>query len=147
MILSHFTYYPFIFDPNRTYKDPTVFKPNGLWLSDESDYGWKKWCMSNDWNLPGLKFETRFELVHPKDVLIIQGNKDIQEFQAKYKLGPGSKAYLDDWIRWSEVKKDFAGIIITPYLWEYRLSYGYGWYYTWDCASGCIWDLSVVRAL
>ena len=37
------------------------------------------------------------------------------------------------------------GIIISPYQWDCRLALESGWYYGWDCSSGCIWDISCIQ--
>lgn len=35
----------------------------------------------------------------------------------------------------------------APYQWECRLDRDTFWYYSWDCASACIWNLQAVRPL
>ena len=37
------------------------------------------------------------------------------------------------------------GIIIAPYQWYCRMTVD--WYYTWDCASGCIWNLDAIESV
>lgn len=53
-------------------------------------------------------------------------------------------------IDWFQVVRNFPGIIIAPYLWERRNSnrsnWDSCWYYGWDCASGCIWDLRCIES-
>jgi hypothetical protein len=36
-------------------------------------------------------------------------------------------------------------LLITPYIWSCRLDFN--WYYTWDCASGCFWDVSCLHRI
>ena len=49
-------------------------------------------------------------------------------------------------INWQPLTEQYAGIIISPYQWKRRLDgRASDWYYGWDCASACIWDLSAVR--
>jgi hypothetical protein len=43
-------------------------------------------------------------------------------------------------IDWYRVAEQYDGIIITPYIYERRLTEYTTWYYSWDCASGCIWN-------
>ena len=50
-------------------------------------------------------------------------------------------------IRWQDVALDYQGILIAPYQWSLRLDKDFRWYYMWDCASGCIWDLSAIASL
>ena len=54
-----------------------------------------------------------------------------------------SRYFAPDWARVGEA---YPGIIIAPYIWSRRLD-GPMWYYGWDCASGCVWDPSVVRSI
>ncbi len=48
-------------------------------------------------------------------------------------------------LEWDKVKDKYQGIIIAPYQWECRLALETCWYYGWDCASGCIWDLDCIK--
>ncbi|QBI98814.1 hypothetical protein SEA_BOBBY_184 [Mycobacterium phage Bobby] len=52
---------------------------------------------------------------------------------------------IPDWIDWGKVAADYGGIIIAPYQWSRRMDPH--WYYTWDCASGCIWNLEAIESL
>lgn len=45
---------------------------------------------------------------------------------------------------WLKVKQKYQGIIIAPYQWKCRMAQETKWYYGWDCASGCIWDLDCI---
>ena len=46
-------------------------------------------------------------------------------------------------IDWKKVASKYDGIEINPYQFEAR--YQYLWYYGWDVASGCIWNLKSVK--
>lgn len=46
---------------------------------------------------------------------------------------------------WIDVASRYSGIEIAPYQWKRRIHPSTFWYYTWDCASGCIWDLSAIK--
>jgi len=50
-------------------------------------------------------------------------------------------------VNWTAVMERYGGIEIAPYNWELRLDQRTWWYYTWDVASGCIWDRSALREL
>ena len=50
-------------------------------------------------------------------------------------------------IDWNRVAKKYQGIIITPYIWERRLTTTCTWYYGWDVASGCIWDNKAIKEI
>jgi hypothetical protein len=45
-----------------------------------------------------------------------------------------------DWVR---VAAEYAGILIAPY--QRPVRHEIMWYYTWDCASACIWDTSIIE--
>jgi hypothetical protein len=51
------------------------------------------------------------------------------------------------YIDWSKVAAKHQGIIIAPYCYARRLTYHTAWYYGWDCASGCIWDLKAIQSV
>ncbi len=74
--------------------------------------------------------------------------EQLLEFNERYAkrviLGGEDFAGYIDWIK---VAKQYAGLIIAPYQWGYRLEPGTHWYYGWDCASGCIWDASVIERI
>ena len=44
---------------------------------------------------------------------------------------------------WDTLIGQYDGIEICPYLQQFRMSNSM-WYYTWDVASGCIWDPQVL---
>ena len=50
--------------------------------------------------------------------------------------------FIEDGIWYCHGDK-YDGIEINPYQFEAR--YQYTWYYGWDIASGCIWNLSGVK--
>ncbi len=47
---------------------------------------------------------------------------------------------------WAKVAEHYDGLIIAPYQWSRRYD-GPSWYYGWDCASGCIWNLDAIAAV
>jgi hypothetical protein len=55
------------------------------------------------------------------------------------------RQHIDRSINWAGVAKDYQGVIIAPFVWDRRLHDAYSWYYTWDCASGCIWDAAAIE--
>jgi hypothetical protein len=138
VILSHFSSDPFELDRTRTYTQMPHFKPIGLWLSDESGFGWKQWLTEQDWLLANLAYETQFE-VDTTNVLMITTDQALDDFTNKYTKQVG----LCEDIDWEQVASEYDGIIISPYSWACRLKHR--WYYTWDCASGCIWNLQIIE--
>lgn len=144
MTLSHYSATSFIFDPTRTYvQEKEHFKPLGLWLSVDGDRDWPEWCKAEDFNEPGLRHRTEMVLAPDANILHLKSADNIRYFTQQY---AGLK-WGSDRVNWAQVAKDYQGIIIAPYQWECRLDHYTFWYYTWDCASGCVWDLSVIRVL
>lgn len=68
----------------------------------------------------------------------------IRAFTAKYRddtnTYPGTMR-----IDWRKVERDFAGIEIAPYQYRLRFDRNVSWYYPWDVASGCLWDVDVIK--
>ena len=48
---------------------------------------------------------------------------------------------------WQAVAQNWQGILIPQYLWSMRLNSRHAWYYSWDCASGCIWNPEAIAAV
>lgn len=127
----------FVFDPSRAYtqKERNSFKPHGFWVSVDDD--WRRWCESDgmeEWiEHPEIHFSLETE-----PCLWLKTVEDLDRFTEEYAEPDGY--YVD----WRTVSMRYAGIIIAPYQWQRRLSLTVNWYYPWDCASACVWDLSVI---
>lgn len=117
-------------------------KPVGLWLSDETtDWGWRAWCEAESFGADRLIFRSDFS-VDLSDVAVIRSNAELYAFSDKYL----ARAVCGrDGIDWCRVGADFKGLLITPYLHECR--FDVDWYYGWDCASGCFWDVSCLSRI
>lgn len=143
MRLRHFSKTKLAFDPYFEYPqspDQMLYKPTGLWLSDENrDDGWQSWCQVNEFGIYRLKHWSDFELDLDK-ILHLKNSNEIINFSDKYSHTKYSMIAVD----WEIVKKDYSGILITPYNYACRLHHRCLWYYGWDCASACIWDLSSI---
>ncbi len=113
-------------------------KPNGLW------YGFgKEWIDWIETGMPHWKGVYIYEVYMDKsNILKIKGYSQIEDFTKEYILKDGqySETYFIDWKR---VSLKYDGIEINPYMWKYRLELG--WYYGWDVASGCVWNLDKVK--
>ncbi len=153
-ILSHFTEEWFRFDPGLGYlkmsalTDPHVMKPAGLWLSDESDYGWESWCEEQEFRIESLQHRTDFK-INLNTVLVLSTDREVRNFDQKYKKvipAPIEGGYIPSFsiIDWDRVRDEYSGILITPYSYS-DLRYDLLWYNGWDCSSACIWDLSVLE--
>lgn len=127
-------------------------KPNGLWLSVEGKDDWKEWCKAEDFRLDCLRFSYEVILKENANILHLKTKEEIFDFSKQFPYRSKIRAvgeFLDTKdtheLNWFEIKKKYQGIIISPYQWGCRLELGSSWYYPWDCASGCIWDLTCVQ--
>ena len=145
MILSHFSASPFKLDPSRKYSLKVDMKPRGLWLSDESqDESWSAWCRAENFYLGNLAHRQDFDLDTTR-VKLLQSPQDILDFSREFNVrapweDESGCPRLFHFLDWPEIASRWAGLVITPYIWECRLRVM--WYYGFDCASACIWDLS-----
>lgn len=131
---------------DRVWGNDHYFKPRGLWFSvddDEPDaHGWKQWCESEDFRIESLRHRTEIELASDSNVLHLDSIAALDQFTHKY---IHDTRYRLESIDWPRVQREYQAIIIAPYQWQRRLDLM--WYYSWDCASGCVWDLSIVKIL
>lgn len=145
---------PFVFDRERVYdqRDGSfIFKPRGLWVSvPGQDPDWPNWCHNEEYGDPFTWDAHRIVLAEDANLLHLAGAKALDEFTEQFsdeRLNrdlPGHP-YHHGGINWGLVARAFQGIVITPYCWSRR--HQLSWYYGWDCASGCIWDLSAIAAV
>lgn len=118
-----------------------LYKPLGLWLSDDDDYGWKEWCEAEGYRLDKLKFAYLVEL-NFKNILHIKSATELRNFHKKYL----ESNFAYDFLGWQKVAQDYKGIIISPYQWDMRLDNEVEWYYGWDVACACIWDMGALKS-
>ena len=115
-------------------------KPIGFWYSVNGD--WERWCRSDE---PGwLKGYEHAVTLGDEKLLVIRTQKKLDQFHDEYCAslpGLNKKFYID----WSRVAQAYDGIEIPKYFWDRRHDVNMLWYYTWDCASGCIWRPKGVR--
>lgn len=118
-----------------------TYKPHGFWLSDEdAEQSWSKWCTDDDYGLGAVT--TTFDLVAGHNVLILSTASDLRDFTADFSRG--TERYHAD-VDWQGVADKYQGMLITPYQWTLRLDSTVNWYYPWDCASACVWDVAALR--
>lgn len=147
MILSHWSASPLgaLYPVEQKGSD---LKPRGLWLSVDGEYDWPTWCRENDFE---RSFEHRAVITLKRDaeVLFLQSGGEVLEFTERYEYNPlpGREHLLDmgmfiDWVR---VAEEWQGLMIPTYLWSMRMHHRASWYYSWDCASGCIWNPEAIE--
>ena len=117
------------------------FKPRGLWLSVDGEDDWAAWCRGEGYGLDRLALRYSIVLKAPERVLWLNTAPAVLEFQERYGVSDGVTRYPA--IDWERGGAEHAGLVIAPYQWSLRM--GLMWYYGWDCASGCIWDTSVIE--
>lgn len=142
---AHLTH---VYDTTYTFERDD--KPDGLWVSVEGKDDWPSWCRSEDFRLRRLTHPTEIILAADANILRISGASALRKFHAAYKKrsAVGEPEYCRDRaIDWGVVADQYDGIIIAPYVWSLRLDGNVRWYYSWDCASGCIWRSRAVKAL
>lgn len=148
--LTHYSRQPFVLSRSRTYSQEEFGngKPRGLWLSDDSSFGWAEWCRGEEWNTASLAHAADYTLAPGANVLVLSGLDDILAFTAEYQGHPSftgrAEALASHWIDWERVASVHDGILITPYSWNARSHLDTMWYYGWDCASACVWNLEVL---
>jgi hypothetical protein len=111
-------------------------KPMGFWWGVDGD--WERWCRAEEWGLHGEMFEHELILGDEK-LLLLKTVADIDCFHVNYgaRILPGLHL---GYINWAKVAQNFDGIEIAPYQWDRRSTgIAHSWYYSWDCACGCLW--------
>jgi hypothetical protein len=132
---------------SRTQQIDDYFKPIGFWVSDDIDgEGWANWCRGEDFNLGSLAFRRLVRIAPDANLLWLKSIECIDEFTERFERSE-ARPFSYNHIDWPAVAREYQGILITPYQWERRLSDHSRWYYSWDCASGCIWDAEAVASI
>lgn len=128
------------------------FKPRGLWFSVEgNDDGWKSWCEGEMFRTAHLAIQTEIIFKETARIFRISSPEEIDTFTEKYVLHAGVFAQLGlrpgFVIDWAKLATEFDAIVIAPYQWQRRLSEHTMWYYSWDCASGCVWNADAISEI
>lgn len=142
--LVHFSAEP-ITALHTNFREPGWAKPRGFWVSVEGiGDGWSDWCGGEGFAPDSFIYEYDVTLSPDAQILWIRSAEELDAFTARWRR-PNPDGYRGmDTIHWAGVAETHQGIIIAPYLWSRRLDFDSFWYYGWDCASGCIWDVSVI---
>lgn len=146
LILKHYGHSPDIqFDPSRVYGESHRFdKPNGFWVSVQGPDDWKEWCEAEEFALGTLANEHDVLLSESANILHLDSLEALHRFADEWAL-EGSTGRWG--IHWDLLTDHYDGIIIAPYQWQARLSDRTPWYYSWDVASGCIWNLNAIESV
>lgn len=117
-------------------------KPAGLWVSAEGEDDWAAWCESEDFRDTSKQVATEIILKPDHRVLYLRTDTDMMSFNCEYGVQINRYgSWLESRIDWPRLALTYDGIVIAPYQWHHRLDGPcHDWYYTWDCASGCLWN-------
>ena len=132
---------------DSTPEQELTHKPRGIWFAIKDS--WVDW-LSHE--MPKWKGDYLYSVdVDVSKCLTIKDEYDMVTFIGKYgKTRQGwnirsESEWEDANIDWRLVSKDYSGIIIPKYMGEFR--HNMLWYYSWDVASGCIWDVSAIKSV
>lgn len=127
-------------------------KPFGLWVSVDGEDDWLEWCRQEDYAPEALVCRHRITLQPSARICHIKTVDELLAFTKQFgrageppflSLGRSRVREID----WRTIGALFDGIIIAPYQWSLRLNDEAYWYYTWDCASGCIWNAAAIASV
>lgn len=131
----------------KLYRQKLGYKPNGLWYG--INWEWEEWCKSE---MPKWLHKKHFSLeIDMNKILLLDSTEKIMDFQKEFGEMPdwmndGLKRIKNhEYINWEKVAEKYSGIEISPY--QYSLRFKLMWYYGWDIASGCIFNLSCIKSI
>lgn len=142
----HYSSEPLVKLYNAEYEQERHFKPSGFWFSVEGiegDTNWYDWCTGEDFALNRLKYRTEIK-INSDRVLVLTDAESILHFNTHFGERIVQSTKLTE-VDWKPLVFLYDGIIIAPYQWGLRFHPEVFWYYGWDCASGCVWNTSVVE--
>jgi len=140
--------------PRSVEQERPFHKPFGLWLSVDGEDDWPAWCQGAQFGLDRLTYRFRVQLADgwlhlgTPEAVTEFGNEFGVDLLGDYGprlFGDGGPVYHH--IDWPRVAEKWPGIVIAPYLFSMRLDMTHSWYYTWDVASGCVWDASIIESV
>jgi len=149
---SHFSRQPTLV-PKSVDQEPVFHKPRGLWLSVDGEADWPTRCRELNFGLDRLEYRFRVRLA---DGWLHLGTvEQVAEFGNEFGLDVLADVPARPWrdgrqcqrVDWPRVAGKWPGIIIAPFQWSMWQDVTQSWYYTWDVASGCIWDASIIESV
>jgi hypothetical protein len=146
LILEHYSRKPITGIMSYPYNQSLRDKPNGFWVSVKGDCDWP-WFVKNELSSEDrLGNKVTVELKEDANILLLESVEAVLAFSEEFSLQPqwakefpSGQGYFH--IDWDRVADLYDGIIITPYQWPLRNDGRTSWYYGWDVASGCIWNV------
>jgi hypothetical protein len=129
------------FDPKRLHdirEQEIGNKPDGVWYAIGSE--WIDWCEAENFSCGDYRYTLDLDYSR---ILRLQTEEAILDFGRKFGVVKRGFRSVD----WPRVTNIYAGIEIAPYQWTLRSDRRVEWYYGWDIASGCVWDVSAILAV
>lgn len=128
----------------RTYLQRASSKPTGFWYG--IDNAWIDWCESEmpEWVTPH-RYKLDIDMSKVLVVDTIEKMRDMNKHVVNTDEYFHKFNYDIDWTYFD--KKGYKGIEIPRYMHELRMNHDFFWYYSWDVASGCIWDTSIIKSI
>lgn len=146
MKLAHYSMNYKMMPVNRQQSVYPNMKPNGIWVSDdEANRIWPEVVLSRKMNRKHLNYRHRVMLSKGANIKYIHTIEQLDQFTLDFEAGLPWNRKGSFAIRWNLVAEHYQGIIITPYLLLRRYNPMTNWYWPWDCAGGCIWDVSAIE--
>ena len=130
---------------------PRLDKPHGLWFSaGDGEDGWRAWCEAEGFAMDRLSVSTEIVLGPRARVFLVSDATGLRALGDRYRRQhaaavPGSLQCQASGPDWRRIGMEYDAVVIAPYIWECRLEEDTSWYYSWDCASGCVWNTDVVE--
>lgn len=133
-----------------------LFKPRGLWITP---YGqrdnWFEWCRAEEFRNADLNYVHDVTFAAGANILNISSLQGLDAFSKEYAINiwADKDDMTPNWMYcdWKRLAEKYHGIIISPYQYARRMMMHGGkrndWYYSWDCASGCIWGADAIESI
>lgn len=109
------------------------------------DDDWPAWCRGENFQTSHLAVEHAVTLAPDACILHVTTPDALRALTVA--VAHPDSTWTDYHVDWPALAERYDGIVIAPYQWQARLDDDCFWYYSWDCASGCIWNLDAIGAL
>ncbi|WP_353107774.1 hypothetical protein [Gordonia sp. (in: high G+C Gram-positive bacteria)] len=141
----------FTLDRTREYDQTLRYdKPDGLWVSVAGPDDWRHWTQAEEFRSDETSLSNEHDVVlaDRANLLHLDSADAVRGLTADFGMDPrdafSSSVHRIDW---PLIATQWDGIVITPYQWSCRNDWLTFWYYGWDCASGCIWNLDAIDSV
>lgn len=149
-LLHHTKSADLILDRSRDYSDRArADKPHGFWVSVEGEDDWRAWREGDSWGIPPIEYVYEIVLASSAKILAVTTEQELRGLHRRFRRNCGDEVmpfyrHYEKYPSWPRIQERFDGIVIAPYQWRCLLDEATDWYYGWDCASGCIWNLHAI---